>query len=1485
MLSLGAVMSDAPTAVNAVHNVEQPTAVFVGLTAAWETAVAGKALELTVLVKTEEPASALRVRLTGQGVVGDPRIDRVLEGPFAPGVETSFVVMVPTGWAGMGRLSALAEVLDEDGRTRAADDATLDVLFDSGRIWHSNAGQVELRVDRLRNLFESGSIDALAYWSGLAEVTGGVVSTSAVLGQTASVAAVAATTYTISGTIQWTDVSGGLHAAPLVTVEIRDSDLIGSELVTTVTTDMSGKYTASFNHSDGIGAGDPDFFIRVFARSTLADVSPDSLFGSTYSIDSKVFDETAPGSHAIDVIAGNVNDNERAFSVHTALVVIAGYAGSLTGSTPSKINVAFPTDGSFFNGGLLGLGRKIAIRGGAAYEWDEIHHEYGHYVASIHGFDRSRGGKHSVNENLATRNGKDNGNTLAWSEGWATFFAISGQLSTTVPTLGNLAAVGYGDSSYSAYAGALVVNLESPTMLGEDNEETVMATLWDIWDSANEGADRSMLTDRTIFSTLRSAAVGTLGEAWEAFAAAKDTKGKTELGGLFAQNNVAPSLQAPSDNATFRAADPLPEFKWKRNGGGVPNPLDDFVIKFYSSDFGKVLFEENITSSSSTATFTPTDITYKPKPEDWSKILGEAGEVKWVVEGKNTASPETPGGSLDRYWSKAQTIGGVNIVFVIDDTGSMSEEIAGMRVALQNFINEVESKLTPGATPPTIQLITFKDGVTTRITSNNLSAIRTAVAALRASGGGDCPEASGQALEVASKTIAPGGTILLATDASSQPGVNVSAVIADLKTKGVTVNVILSGDCEGIDSSGGPPGPSSSAASASPVSGRAATVAVAAGTMDASAASASVPMVALGVGLQAPSPFPGGSDEPPREKIDDPGQAPIDLVGDTFDTAGRLTIGGSPIIGLIGLDLDGADVYAVDLHKDVRYAIRPLLDDGPGYTLEVFAPDKTTRIGNRFVVGASLSRDDLVVTPTVDGDHYVRISRVVGTSATRYHVSVIADPLAGVTSAVKLFSTVAAQTGGAFFVHEEVNAGQPTAYVAALFNVMVSTLGPAILSANPAAVPQGQTLSITLTGRGTNWRAGVTNVLFPDGGVTVRAVEVRSATSLSVLIEIADNALLGFQDVIATTPLGAVVETVSGRDVLQVGLPITGPQILSVESNVLSQNTTATVLVRGANTEWDATSTVTLGPGVRVDSVTVESQTLIRVALTIDANANIGYRTVRVETNGKESQDQQRALFIVSGASIVPEIIGLSPTAGRRGREVEVAVTGLNTSFVAGVTTATFGEGIEVRGVTITGPTGAIIRVFVTPDAALGFRTVVLTTGAEAVLLASAFRVDADIIENGPQVIEVHRDGVHWEPTRLQITFDKPLDPIRASNTANYQIVAVGKLGRRMIVRVRKALYNEGENTVVLEPARRLRYFQRHEIRIVGSTSQGLTDNSGRLLDGDGDGTPGGDFRAAFARRGLVGRPVSLKAAPQPRVIVMRATIASRHPRMFFRGR
>ena len=136
----------------------------------------------------------------------------------------------------------------------------------------------------------------------------------------------------------------------------------------------------------------------------------------------------------------------------------------------------------------------------------------------------------------------------------------------------------------------------------------------------------------------------------------------------------------------------------------------------------------------------------------------------------------------------------VDILFLIDDTGSMTEEIGGVKAAITLGLSATSIFLS-NSCKWVFQLVTFKDNYTPRAPTTDLNEVKNQVSALFASGGDDCPEGSAEALDAAKEKVRDGGIVFIATDASPHPGTNLEAIKNGLTAREIKVFTILSGDC------------------------------------------------------------------------------------------------------------------------------------------------------------------------------------------------------------------------------------------------------------------------------------------------------------------------------------------------------------------------------------------------------------------------------------------------------------------------------------------------------------------------------------------------------------------------------------------------------------------------------------------------------------------------------------------------------------------
>ncbi|MBI4556939.1 MAG: hypothetical protein HY706_05090 [Candidatus Hydrogenedentes bacterium] len=596
--------------------------------------------------------------------------------------------------------------------------------------------------------------------------------------QPAAVESSAKAVVNLYGYLSWTDAAGNVHTYPDfpdAVVEIWEHNAGGDVLIATLEANNGSYYIQIPDNVDPEGPGGRDLFIRVKAENVRARIF-NATTGDTYFLESAVHANMPDDLYTeISLTANNADTPDRAFSVLHALIMITDHTRFYLHDVLAKIDVDFPTadDTSTYSGGQL----HVLMDDWS--DWDVIHHEYGHYFMDKRNIENNPGGEHSSLENLAERLSKDEGIRQAWGEGFPTYYAISGQVAMGASSL---SVPNVGDTFYTdTIDSTLNYDLESTASrasLGEDNELSVARTLLDLGDVNSDAEDRVNLGDFAVLSAAKSVNATTLSEFWNGLIvleAATMTE-KVDYGCIFGEHNVASELTAPVNGAELGAGGAPLEFTWEANGAGPSHRLDKFKVQFWKDDLSSMVFESP-----------ERDVTnYTPSDADWATILATEKIVRWVVTGRNTDAPET-----GTYVSCSRRLNGPDLAFVIDDTSSMGEEIGGVRDALTGFI----SLLRQLELDITIELITFKDNVTSRITSDDLDAVQTQVSALTASGGGTCPEASVQALNYAAGALRPGAAILLATDADAHDGLDIGATIAALRAKGIRVSVLLSGSC------------------------------------------------------------------------------------------------------------------------------------------------------------------------------------------------------------------------------------------------------------------------------------------------------------------------------------------------------------------------------------------------------------------------------------------------------------------------------------------------------------------------------------------------------------------------------------------------------------------------------------------------------------------------------------------------------------------
>jgi hypothetical protein len=124
-----------------------------------------------------------------------------------------------------------------------------------------------------------------------------------------------------------------------------------------------------------------------------------------------------------------------------------------------------------------------------------------------------------------------------------------------------------------------------------------------------------------------------------------------------------------------------------------------------------------------------------------------------------------------------------------------------------------------------------------------------------------------------------------------------------------------------------------------------------------------------------------------------------------------------------------------------------------------------------------------------------------------------------------------------------------------------------------------------------------------------------------------------------------------------------------------------------------------------------------------------------------------------------------------------------------------------------------------------------------------------------PIVVSLKRYGIHLQPTVLVLKFSEAMDPTRAQDVRNYQIV--DPTGR--LVGIDSAVYDSAANTVTLKPRSRINLHHTYHVKIIGTGTVGLANVRDNLLDGSGDGKAGSNYVTTLNWRNVVLTPAEAR--------------------------
>ena len=313
---------------------------------------------------------------------------------------------------------------------------------------------------------------------------------------------------TVMGKIHLADRAGAVHPARLAKVRL------GTGAWTPVNAD------GSFS----LAAGPGPLKLRVSFDNAYWTFESDS--GKAYEWEAGPF---AGGTDAGSLSPAAGTENAKLGVLHLTYIEAIDFLAreATTGWWKEPLTVVWPGGADYYTSWTLHLTDPLA--------WDVVLHELGHAVMAGAMNARGGGGSHKIDECYSQG--------LAWSEGWATYFAGAVRLSPDDA-----------DAKFEFLvprrAPIRLENVPADVCRGPNNEWRVAAGLWDLTDRNADAGDAISLPFKTVWAGFTGGATGSVGDAWALVAKSLDPLARRAGEDAMSAN----SLSAPR---TERATPPV----------------------------------------------------------------------------------------------------------------------------------------------------------------------------------------------------------------------------------------------------------------------------------------------------------------------------------------------------------------------------------------------------------------------------------------------------------------------------------------------------------------------------------------------------------------------------------------------------------------------------------------------------------------------------------------------------------------------------------------------------------------------------------------------------------------------------------------------------------------------------------------------------------------------------------------------------------------
>lgn len=473
-------------------------------------------------------------------------------------------------------------------------------------------------------------------------------------------ASTTATNYqiTVSGVLQWKDDWSKYHPLQYIKVVVMNEGggLLGlwdTSLGTTYT-DEKGFYSLSFTHS---GACNP--YVKIYPEGENVVVKTGT--GRDYlcqSASRKNITSKTTINYTVDM-----NDEiGQAFQISQAVISAARFAKIVNGSKIDSVTVKYPSNENnmrcYYSSKTIYIcgiraNDTVSIDGSILHtyaSWDVMQHEYFHHVQSMLNIKDSPGHWHALGTNMyihymshhgsnsssaclksdgkigcanpSKEKAKDAAIKITYGEAVASVLSgIAQKYFVDLGTLKNIKTVG--DALYTAYNGAVIDYENQRNRIGEVEETTICAILWDIYDDASDIRDTVSLGYQGFWNVLVENKNKTLSDFITTFYNMYPNYVHS-IGDNLSYYRVAASHRSVSDVLLEK----LPTFNWVENGSDNSAYNNNiFEIIFYNKSKSEI-FSKKVAGTSYTLT-----------ASEWNNILSSRGDYFfWAIKASQKES-------------------------------------------------------------------------------------------------------------------------------------------------------------------------------------------------------------------------------------------------------------------------------------------------------------------------------------------------------------------------------------------------------------------------------------------------------------------------------------------------------------------------------------------------------------------------------------------------------------------------------------------------------------------------------------------------------------------------------------------------------------------------------------------------------------------------------------------------------------------------------